>query len=99
LELSQHVLRIIELAGSVLQLLGRKVFDRCLNSLAMPANQLKPVGSRHFGEREPRDACGELPSLRPKMIELNETVISGPLAVALFQAHHPDDDHQASYHH
>lgn len=95
---SQRVPRIIELADSGLQPLSQKALDRCVNSLAMPAEQLKAADSSNFGEREPRDAWGRRLQSRPKVIVLHETVISGSQTVALFQTHHPDDDQQASYH-
>ncbi len=95
---SKNLPLIVELVDSGLIPVNKDDLGACSKKLAMPLEQLAPAHPSNFGNRDASDAWGRPLKNSPELIVLHETVISGPQTVAFFQANHPEDEHQASYH-
>ncbi len=62
-----------------------------------PREEIIPADPSNYGSRYETDVYGQ-PALYPLIVVIHETVGSASSAINLFQAYHPQDQDQVSYH-
>lgn len=72
--------------------------DKCLEAMQMPPEKQALADPTNFGERDSTDYLGRRLISEPRIIVIHETVMGEKDTIALFQAHHPRDEDQVSYH-
>jgi len=86
------------LAQSDLAPFTPEAIDKCAHVMQMPVEKEALADPTNFGLRDSADYLGRKILSKPKIIVIHETVMGEKDTIALFQAHHPRDEDQVSYH-